>query len=241
MPELTGQGLSPHGRGKLARQLLTTGGSRSIPARAGETTDKPGTPSFFGVYPRTGGGNRSHRIPPSTATGLSPHGRGKQALPRAFPTRPGSIPARAGETQRKRYPASTPAVYPRTGGGNSYPPFAIGYSIGLSPPVRGKRRRAANGIFRNGSIPARAGETAAVHHPNTLSGVYPRTGGGNFVRFIPVPPVKGLSPHGRGKHLTRLVGKIIRRSIPARAGETGLLLQRLLKRGVYPRTGGGNQ
>ena len=53
------------------------------------------------------------------AKGLSPHGRGK--LPNRIPNRirPGSIPARAGETKVGGQSARDARVYPRTGGGNA--------------------------------------------------------------------------------------------------------------------------
>ena len=72
------------------------------------------------------------------------------------------------------------------------------------------------------------------------AGVYPRTGGGNWV-IVPTSLLpSGLSPHGRGKLPAETLQTSAGRSIPARAGETLLLngVERDLT--VYPRTGGGN-
>ena len=73
-----------------------------------------------------------------------------------------------------------------------------------------------------------------------MSGVYPRTGGGNPP--LPFKPVNrtGLSPHGRGKPPQTLKTAVRRGSIPARAGETMPVSSTSRNPGVYPRTGGGN-
>ena len=91
-------GLSPHGRGKPMAKRTRKGAAGSIPARAGET---PGlTPKRLSgwVYPRTGGGNRPQDVIRLCRQGLSPHGRGKLRLGSRRNGHPGSIPARAGET-----------------------------------------------------------------------------------------------------------------------------------------------
>ena len=77
-------GLSPHGRGK---PVIAVGGGdkhRSIPARAGETDGITLDWRMHKVYPRTGGGNLPIALPRLSDTGLSPHGRGKRAVPRCF-------------------------------------------------------------------------------------------------------------------------------------------------------------
>ena len=73
-----------------------------------------------------------------------------------------------------------------------------------------------------------------------LPWVYPRTGGGNAPGGIAPAPVSGLSPHGRGK--PEPAARPVSRSwsIPARAGETGVIALKGSGTAVYPRTGGGN-
>ena len=65
-------------------------------------------------------------------------------------------------------------------------------------------------------------------------------GGGNRRRQPAAVRGVGLSPRGRGKHngVHRLTSSL--RSIPAWAGETGVIPFELVKREVYPRVGGGN-
>ena len=135
----SGQGLSPHGRGKRPVNAYLGNPQGSIPARAGETMLAWINCRLATVYPRTGGGNRYRVAWYSSVRGLSPHGRGKQIPWPRLPLPLGSIPARAGETSPTALPKPSSRVYPRTGGGNL---VAGAGSAGLDR-----------------SIPARAGET----------------------------------------------------------------------------------
>ena len=94
--------------------------------------------------------------------------------------------------------------------------------------------------FNAGSIPARAGETGVLVLGGRFLGVYPRTGGGNVSTTLAMASAAGLSPHGRGKRGLEISPAIPRRSIPARAGETGSWPISPKAGKVYPRTGGGN-
>ena len=114
------------------------------------------------------------------------------------------------------------------------------FAPGLSPHGRGKPKGGFASGRRGGSIPARAGETAANTADFPRCWVYPRTGGGNFPQCRLVYHHQGLSPHGRGKHNQNLRPTAIERSIPARAGETHQPIPSFRATEVYPRTGGGN-
>ena len=70
--------------------------------------------------------------------------------------------------------------------------------------------------------------------------VYPRVGGGNSVIPVGSSTGSGLSPRGRGKRLRFGLWYQGRRSIPAWAGETGVLVMVTGNIKVYPRVGGGN-
>ena len=137
-------------------------------------------------------------------------------------------------------PRNWRTVYPRTGGGNSscLPPPRLG--VGLSPHGRGKRGAADDVRHHRRSIPARAGETNLYPLPHFNPGVYPRTGGGNQLPPAQFLAPLGLSPHGRGKPQEHRRLRLIERSIPARAGETGPAAFPARALAVYPRTGGGN-
>ena len=152
-------GLSPHGRGKPVVLLVMRAGTGSIPARAGETPPGISPNSSCPVYPRTGGGNWDASTHRRSGGGLSPHGRGKHIASMSVCATLGSIPARAGETNKCPLRGFASKVYPRTGGGNwmwllgEYP------DAGLSPHGRGKRVPIGGDAVGIGSIPARAGET----------------------------------------------------------------------------------
>ena len=113
-------------------------------------------------------------------------------------------------------------------------------SAGLSPRGRGKLATPATPKSPKRSIPAWAGETFRGQFANPAVEVYPRVGGGNWIRSSAAAQPRGLSPRGRGK----LGGKpkviVRRRSIPAWAGETGIDAIGFDVNGVYPRVGGGN-
>ena len=151
-----------------------------------------------------------------------------------------SIPAWAGETLQTESDEPSQWVYPRVGGGNAGRNPITPASQGLSPRGRGKRytRKASGDCV--GSIPAWAGETDRADAQLPSVRVYPRVGGGNRYAFVSQRRHKGLSPRGRGKRLAlyRLYSR--RRSIPAWAGETGIIGEQRRCRQVYPRVGGGN-
>lgn len=91
----------------------------SIPAMAGE----PGLAYFpaaaSGVYPREGGGTGLGLQHGFHAVGLSPRRRGNHRRAARPVREPGSIPAKAGEPNRRANHAGQSRVYPREGGGTS--------------------------------------------------------------------------------------------------------------------------
>ena len=136
------RGLSPRGRGKPAFD----NGADRLPA----------------VYPRVGGGNGSKDRNPIPGMGLSPRGRGKPFSAGETLRCLRSIPAWAGETASSLSPPLRFPVYPRVGGGNLDGGGLRGLRRGLSPRGRGKPGAARPLHAPFGSIPAWAGETAAL-------------------------------------------------------------------------------
>ena len=221
----------------LAQAEIANG---SIPAWAGETGGDSRHNPRKKVYPRVGGGNRLVVERVHRNQGLSPRGRGKQAVGGRRALGAGSIPAWAGETIGHYSRDDAGRVYPRVGGGNDAirPPAEPGN--GLSPRGRGKHRGRwyATGLSR--SIPAWAGETLALIAGVAVVAVYPRVGGGNAMAGLHTSAVAGLSPRGRGKPVPPAVYPPRNRSIPAWAGETVVGKLGGGPAGVYPRVGGGN-
>ena len=233
-------GLSPRGRGKPDYRGRPGGKLGSIPAWAGETNRASLDGMTDAVYPRVGGGNPQRQRKERQAGGLSPRGRGKRRSAARSGQGLRSIPAWAGETAVVRLQGNLHRVYPRVGGGNLDPSFAPRSHGGLSPRGRGKRPPARAGYPIIRSIPAWAGETARQYHHRPPSRVYPRVGGGNDVGRIGDLFDRGLSPRGRGKLHPAMAWSMRMRSIPAWAGETPALENRVSLPAVYPRVGGGN-
>ena len=214
-------GLSPRVRGQRSRPSVALVNEGSIPACAGETATAASQAQPCSVYPRVCGGNLPAPLSRSRLRGLSPRVRGKPHTRRQPQIRPGSIPACAGETQRRGNHRRSAKVYPRVCGGNRERNNALLRRKGLSPRVRGKPGHPAAGDSGGRSIPACAGETAIANGWGEVSWVYPRVCGGNPAAGPPSPDWPALSPRVRGKPASR---------IPHPAS-------RILK--VYPRVCGG--
>ena len=212
---------------------------RSIPACAGEPKNARFSRHFAKVYPRVCGGTRAQAAWSGTSRGLSPRVRGNRspAAPGGGP--PGSIPACAGEPHPGGEPSPGLTVYPRVCGGTQAPPAGRDPRAGLSPRVRGNRfhRLSSSEMLR--SIPACAGEPAAIVVLASSDKVYPRVCGGTHQLRLRPGAQPGLSPRVRGNRQRRAEAHRLHRSIPACAGEPVLssLEQRTVR--VYPRVCGG--
>ncbi len=172
-------GPSPRVRGKLQWHKGGVSSIRSIPARAGETPSGPCLGSSEWVHPRACGGNCSATLLRRLLESPSPRVRGKLGSDASSLFCSGSIPARAGETERRFTGSVTSTVHPRACGGNSRSftrPFS---SRGPSPRVRGKLEWVQFPTFDPRSIPARAGETNHRLRSWCFQPVHPRACGGN--------------------------------------------------------------
>ena len=171
--------------------------------------------------------------------GLSPRVRGN-LLRRAFDTRQRrSIPACAGEPRASQLRWAISRVYPRVCGGTRRPP-ARGHRLpGLSPRVRGNPFSFSCCTIAYGSIPACAGEPAAVSRFWSVCEVYPRVCGGTARRRAAGRPTSGLSPRVRGNRRRPVSLFYCAGSIPACAGEPRRVGRAAQHHKVYPRVCGG--
>ena len=137
-------GLSPRVRGNPTGGTTVVVGGGSIPACAGE----PG----------------ASLSADSSCKGLSPRVRGNLPTGNLQWLLSGSIPACAGEPSQTTVMGTAFAVYPRVCGGTVYVCAAFCVYLGLSPRVRGNRRRPYTRARRPRSIPACAGEPRSGCH-----------------------------------------------------------------------------
>ena len=110
---------------------------------------------------------------------------------------------------------------------------------GLSPRVRGNRQRQRGRSVVYGSIPACAGEPAAIVDGALHDTVYPRVCGGTDGPPLEFDAHFGLSPRVRGNPLLQSQAGRVAGSIPACAGEPQVKLFVRPSVKVYPRVCGG--
>ena len=135
------KGLSPRMRGNRADSIPVGAARGSIPAYAGEPGKLLPDGAVIAVYPRVCGGTLCRRPARPRLAGLSPRMRGNRSTGRSFRATLGSIPAYAGEPRCAGVGRWSKEVYPRVCGGTSNPDLAANSSAGLSPRMRGNRRR----------------------------------------------------------------------------------------------------
>ena len=213
-----GCGSSPRGRGTLIHDDAVRLHNRFIPARAGNTVYRQLSVVSTTVHPRAGGEHNSLPRMVRNPHGSSPRGRGTQ-LQSGASFGPGRfIPARAGNTHRRRRSSIRSPVHPRAGGEHSWSNLSWLACGGSSPRGRGTLRDAGRGDADRRFIPARAGNTRRPQMRRHCPTVHPRAGGGT-------PPVNAETP-------------LSVRFIPARAGNTDSYPPPAPAPPVHPRAGG---
>ena len=115
------KGPSPLTRGSPCRNIPGRGTSRSIPAHAGQ----PGNLGLFvtsdGVHPRSRGAASSPTNSAPMYRGPSPLTRGSHAQKTCPSERRGSIPAHAGQPEKRAFFSAAPWVHPRSRGAAASP------------------------------------------------------------------------------------------------------------------------
>ncbi len=111
-------------------------------------------------------------------------------------------------------------------------------SFGSSPHGRGTARCQEERLPLSRFIPAWAGNS--FHDPRRENGrtVHPRMGGEQVTTSCPLNVSAGSSPHGRGTVLFQKLETVIRRFIPAWAGNRPVSGRGVHGQPVHPRMGG---
>ena len=233
------RGLSPRVRGNRNPLSVSHLIGRSIPACAGEPPCAYRSAQTSQVYPRVCGGTKRCAAITAGARGLSPRVRGNPVLSFRPATPKRSIPACAGEPIDGGGAGKGFEVYPRVCGGTITSRYKSGCSTGLSPRVRGNPVKPGNVAAPPRSIPACAGEPAAMDVAAAKVSVYPRVCGGTLGDLTLLLASVGLSPRVRGNLDKCTACGQSRRSIPACAGEPeGIVIRWDRLRGLSPRVRG---
>ena len=150
------------------------------------------------------------------------------------------IPAHAGQTNRSATWTWARPDHPRTCGANGYGVVEHAPPIGSSPHMRGKPRQPKNSRQKHRIIPAHAGQTYGFLVPLGPDSDHPRTCGANCHISVVMNGSNGSSPHMRGKLIMHRLYIVLRRIIPAHAGQTLSRCRRSAWCSDHPRTCGAN-
>ena len=134
----------------------------------------------------------------------------------------GSIPAHAGQPVTLTLNLAKLPVYPRACGATKAKAAKGKAQQGLSPRMRGNRRRPLPFLAAIGSIPAHAGQPGLRPPRSALMAVYPRACGATITMEDKQPHEIGLSPRMRGNPQYIGAAAMRLRSIPAHAGQPRL-------------------
>ena len=192
------RGLSPRVRGSRAPCLSGQSHRGSIPACAGQPSQRDTDIKTRRVYPRVcgaacgGGDSRGLEI------GLSPRVRGSHRVGHVELDIDRSIPACAGQPRRRLHSAGRQEVYPRVCGAAAGSVACGMTDIGLSPRVRGSLFSKPRYSCSVRSIPACAGQPIRRRRSAGIGKVYPRVCGAAYTHPKAVYREFGLSPRVRG-------------------------------------------
>jgi len=166
---------------------------------------------------------------------MGPSRRARQRWPR-----PGTIPARAGETHWHGDHPRGLGDHPRSRGGDSTSVSVDEGFPGPSPLARGRLRQVLPDANHVGTIPARAGETLWGIGLPGLPRDHPRSRGGDAFGDTTSSTLPGPSPLARGRHIHLVIREPLEGTIPARAGETSAGYTSSSPCGDHPRSRGGD-
>ena len=152
-------GSSPRVRGRHNDRVILKRRERLIPACAGQTASATPPRPRRRAHPRVCGADSIAWTWRGSSAGSSPRVRGRRF--RWYPVRPryGLIPACAGQTPRRKPPRAPARAHPRVCGADAVVNALPNAHQGSSPRVRGRLTLREQLVWRDGLIPACAGQT----------------------------------------------------------------------------------
>ena len=227
-------------RGKRGFCFCNSSTKGLIPACAGKTFPQRAEARSQWAHPRVCGENHSRVDGTFTKLGSSPRVRGKRRGGWRGPCQLRLIPACAGKTCLFLPMSFVPWAHPRVCGENKKPKTRPKNGRGSSPRVRGKLGSHVFKGLHDRLIPACAGKTNLNAMVIGSSGAHPRVCGENINPLTGQPIATGSSPRMRGK-LERTGGARDRHGlIPAYAGKTAGVRERVVWTPAHPRVCGEN-
>ena len=229
-------GVHPRGCGEsAAKGLYQITGDGPSPRVRGIPAATPPTPDVHGSIPAGAGNPSRGRDVHLGGGGPSPRVRGIRGALGGHARGAGSIPAGAGNPLARIPPFRSPPVHPRGCGESVAAPPRYQDRPGPSPRVRGIPAAPAAAGCCSRSIPAGAGNPAAIEFLQHRHGVHPRGCGESCHRASARPERPGLSPRVRGIRGRRRRSGRVAGSIPAGAGNPSSSPPRSTRRRVHPR------
>ena len=231
-------GSSPHTRGARAWSARPARPAGIIPAYAGSTMTATSGPVPSTDHPRI----RGEHVDPITIGigqwGSSPHTRGAQVPVPLLQRSARIIPAYAGSTWGCTWLGMVTTDHPRIRGEHVHIEAPRCPQMGSSPHTRGARRHWPARRTRSRIIPAYAGSTSAAAASCLRLWDHPRIRGEHCCWGALVFPPGGSSPHTRGARITKVVGWVAERIIPAYAGSTHAVERARIEGPDHPRIRG---
>ena len=166
--------------------------------------------------------------------------RGKRRSCRACWVGARIIPAHAGQTRQADTGTVRRKDHPRACGANCMPCCTSLLAVGSSPRMRGKPPMTVHGWNRTRIIPAHAGQTCRLCSAVSPRADHPRACGANVPFKFDVHLLFGSSPRMRGKHPVIAWRALMRRIIPAHAGQTAHVRIEPAREADHPRACGAN-
>ena len=145
------------------------------------------------------------------------------------------IPADAGSTPRPTKPRWAGRDHPRGCGEHTSRISLDRHHAGSSPRMRGALDFSGGGHLSTEIIPADAGSTAPRSGWQISETDHPRGCGEHFIAFLLPIAKRGSSPRMRGAHVYRILVSAVRRIIPADAGSTIYVNNKLYTVEDHPR------
>ena len=231
-------GSSPRARGTRARASRSAPRGRFIPACAGNTGRERASHGSAPVHPRVRGEHQDSLVSLPSLAGSSPRARGTPGQPRVAAVAGRFIPACAGNTYLTPTYWEMATVHPRVRGEHVLADEALRVGDGSSPRARGTPGGFPAGVPLSRFIPACAGNTAAWHGWSTPPAVHPRVRGEHTRRRRARRSGRGSSPRARGTQQRHVADHVVRRFIPACAGNTRRRGRSARRLAVHPRVRG---